>query len=329
MNGSPRKYFLPLNVYWLVYCSMQHYNTLESVSLEHSWLTIGVFDGVHIGHQHILSELKKGARSVQSPAVVLTFQPHPAKVLGRQNNLQLLNTPEERASRLAEFGADIVITQNFTRTLAETSAQDYLSLLQKHLRFTHLSVGHDFALGHNREGNVAFLRQAGLSMGFTIFEINPVKLDDEIISSSRIRNFLREGNISKANRYLGWNYELSGKVVPGDQRGRRIGIPTANLSIDPEKIIPAPGVYACLAFVNDQPMPAATNIGYRPTFDGVDQSLHLETHILDYEGDLYGQSIRLVFIDRLRGEQRFPDIASLVSQIREDIHRVRELTSSK
>lgn len=307
---------------------MQHFNSLEAVSIENSWLTIGVFDGVHIGHQQILRNLSQGAHLAKSSAVVLTFHPHPAKVLGRRADVQLLNTPEERASRLATFGADIVITQNFNHALAETSALDYLSLLKKHLKFTHLWVGHDFALGHNREGTVPFLHQAGLSMGFKVIEINPVKLDDVIVSSSRIRAYLREGNISSANRFLGWNYELSGKVVPGDQRGRSIGIPTANLVIDPEKIIPAPGVYACLVFVTDKPLPAATNIGYRPTFDGTDQSLHLETHILNFNGDLYGQSIRLVFLERLRGEQRFPDVDALVSQIKKDIARVRELTNS-
>ncbi len=301
------------------------FGSLHEASTNHAWLTIGSFDGVHLGHQSLIKKLVEGAHGVGAPAVVLTFHPHPVVVLrGKTGNIYL-TLPEERADILSGLGVDVVIIEPFTRELALTSAREFIERLCSRLGLNHLLIGHDFALGRGREGNFDVLSKLGLEYGYEVEEVQAVKSRGEIISSSQIRLLLESGDVRNAGLWLGRPYLVSGKVISGDRRGRSIGFPTANLFVTTGKILPASGVYACRALVDGQVWGAATNIGVRPTFDGKGSVLHLEAHLLDYSGDLYGQTISLEFIERLRGEVRFPDIQALITQIRQDVQQTRVL----
>jgi riboflavin kinase/FMN adenylyltransferase len=223
---------------------------------------------------------------------------------------------------------DLVIIEPFTRELAQTSAREFIERLYNRLGLNHLLIGHDFALGRGREGNFEVLSKLGLEYGFEVEEVEAIQSQGEIISSSQIRLLLEAGDVIRTGLWLGRPYLVSGKVISGDRRGRSIGFPTANLSVTPGKILPASGVYACRAWVDGQVWGAATNIGVRPTFDGQGSVLHLEAHLLDYSGDLYGQTISLEFIERLRGEVRFPDVQALIAQISQDVLQTRVLLST-
>lgn len=305
---------------------MQHYWSLEAVSLDNVWLAIGAFDGVHCGHQEILRQLTADAHQAGATVVVLTFHPHPVVVLRGYQEPLYLTTPERRAELLGEYGADVVITLPFTREVAALTTHQFLNQLQAHLKIHQLWVGYDFAMGRNREGNGAVLRQLEHTFGYTFREIPAVLVDGEIVSSSQIRSLLTAGEVGQAARKLGHLFQVEGKVIPGDGRGRTIGILTANLQTAPQIFLPRRGVYACWAELEGKRWPAATNVGIRPTFDNVPSSAAstLETHLLDFQGDLYGQKITLEFITRLRGEQRFANASVLVNQIRQDIINVRE-----
>ena len=304
---------------------MRHYLTLEGLSLEDTWLTVGTFDGVHRGHQEIVHQLAAGAHQLGYPAVVLTFYPHPAVVLGKRSDPFYLTTPEERAVLLGECGADIVITLPFDHQLAETSAHDFVSRLSQHLGMHYLVIGQDFALGKDREGNAARLGELGIEFGYTLEVFPPIQIDGEIVSSSRIRAALAAGDLKLVTRLLGRPFAVSGRVVSGDGRGSTIGIPTANLELWVERAIPKAGVYVSQATVNGEVWGAVTNVGVRPTFETQPVPLRVETHLLDFTGDLYGKEMRLNFLRRLRDEQRFPDIQALVEQIQSDIHTARQV----
>ena len=302
---------------------MRHYLTLEGLSLEDTWLTVGTFDGVHRGHQEIVHQLAAGAHHLGYPAVVLTFYPHPAVVLGKRSDPFYLTTPEERAALLGEFGADIVITLPFDHQLAETSAHEFVSRLSRHLGMRYLVIGQDFALGKDREGNATRLGELGIEFGYTLEVFPPIQIDGEIVSSSRIRAALAAGDLKLVTRLLGRPFAITGQVVPGDGRGHSIGIPTANLDLWVERAIPKAGVYVSQATVNGAVWGAVTNVGVRPTFETQPVPLRVETHLLDFTGDLYGKEMRLNFLERLRDEQRFPDIQALLTQIHADIREAK------
>lgn len=303
---------------------MQHFRSLDGVQLHHAWLTIGSFDGVHLGHQEVVRRLVAGAKHVGSPAVVLTFFPHPAIVLKKRQEPFYLTTPNERAKLLGELGVDVVITHPFNREVSQISAHDFMVKLSAHLGLRHLCVGHDFALGRNREGNVARLKTLGDGLGYKVDVVQPITLEGDIISSSEIRANLATGNIKRANQLLGRPYQLSGEVVTGDGRGKTIGIPTANLSVWEERAIPKGGVYVCRAYVDGVGMSAVTNIGYRPTFEDQTNTPHVETHILDFMDEIYGKEVQLDFVDYLRAEERFESVNALVKQINLDIAQARQ-----
>ena len=307
---------------------MQHFWSLDGVHLVGAWLTIGSFDGVHLGHQRVVRELAAGAHKKGAPAVVLTFYPHPATVLRGYDYPFYLTTPEERANLLGQLGIDIVITHPFDENVAGTSARDFISSLHSHLNIQHLRVGHDFALGKDRGGNAEALKKLGLEMGYTLKRTEPLIVDDDVVSSSRIRFVLGAGQVDEAARLLGRNFSVAGKVELGDQRGITLGFPTANLAIWPEQAIPAAGVYVCRAEVQGQTWGAVTNIGVRPTFEFQSVPPRVEAHLLDFEGDIYGEPLRLEFLSRLRGEQRFPNVEALVAQIRLDSQKARQMLAS-
>ncbi len=307
---------------------MQHYWSLESIQLKDAWITIGSFDGVHLGHQAIIQKVVTGAHALGAPAVVLTFDPHPAVVLGKRPEPYYLTTPEERADLLGGLGIDVVITHAFNQDVAAITARSFISRLKSHLGLRHLCVGHDFALGRNREGDVTFLSKLGEEFGYQVDVVPPFKIDGKVVSSSRIRACLVEGDVEQALHLLGRPYQINGEVISGDGRGKTIGIPTANLSIWSKRALPDAGVYVCNAHVNGIVWGAVTNIGVRPTFEDQSVSQRVETHILDFDEDIYGQGVLLDFLSYIRAERRFDGVEALVEQIQRDISQARKKLSS-
>jgi len=298
---------------------MQHFYRIQDVHLQNSWITIGSFDGVHLGHQQIIKQITAGAHQAGVPAVVLTFYPHPSVVLRGPRSSFYLTMPEEKAALLGSLGVDVVITHPFDRQVAATSPRDFIQTLHQHVQFQQLWVGYDFALGRDRSGDIPHLRTLGEEFGYQVQVVGVVQEEGETVSSSRIRRHLEAGEIDTANDLLGRPFAITGKVIPGDGRGKTIGVPTANIETSPERAIPQAGVYACRAIWNGKAYPAVTNVGVRPTFETEPVPARVEAHIMDFSHDLYGDEITLEFIARLRPERRFENIDALVAQIQQDI----------
>jgi riboflavin kinase/FMN adenylyltransferase len=256
---------------------------------------------------------------------VVTFFPHPVVLLRGLQNPYYLTTPEERAELLGRAGIDTVVTLEFDQALAALSARDFMALLVRHLGLRRLWAGSNFALGRGREGNLPALDALGQEMGYRVNVVKPVAAGEQPVSSSLVRALLAEGQVSAAARQLGRCYAVHGPVVHGDGRGHTIGIPTANIEVWAQKILPANGVYACWALVDGARLPAVTNIGLRPTFESMSPLPRVETHLLSFGQDLYGQTIGLEFVEHLRPEQRFASIQALIDQIHADIERAREV----
>ena len=303
---------------------MQHYRSLEEVNLQNSWLTIGVFDGVHRGHQEIIKKLTTGAHGNDVSAVVLTFNPHPASVLSGQE-IKCLTLPDERADLLGQLGVDVVITEPFNRELSTVTAHDFMSRLTHRLGLKHLLIGYDFALGKGREGNAARLTEIGSELGYALEVVSALSDESGVISSTEIRKLIELGNVAEAARLLGHPYSLHGPVIHGDARGRTINVPTANIGYSRDKMIPAKGIYACWAHWHDKKYLAAINIGTNPTFTPDKQSLNVEAHLLDFHQEIYGEDVRLEFIARLRDELKFDSVDSLLEQIWKDIEDTKRV----
>ncbi len=304
---------------------MQHFQSLDPLHLQDAWITIGSFDGVHLGHQKIVNQLTRQAHAQQHTAVVVTFFPHPAVVLGKGANVGYLTTPEERAELLGELDVDVVVTLPFTRELASFSANEFMQRLVDHLGVRHLLVGYDFALGRGREGNVERLREIGQSLGYTLDVHHPVEADHTPISSSHIRKLIRAGEVQAAANLLGRNYKVTGTVVHGDGRGKALGFPTANLDYWNERVMPANGVYVTWIWIDGIRYPSVSNFGLRPTFDQVPETPLLEGYIIDYAGDLYGKTVELEFITYLRPELKFDSVADLIEQMHRDTQKSLEV----
>jgi riboflavin kinase / FMN adenylyltransferase len=318
---------------------MQQYIDIDSAKVEGpTVLTIGNFDGMHRGHQALLQRLRSVAAllgqrpgSAHHQTGLVTFDPHPLAVLRPERPQTLLTTPQERLALAAELGIDLGVIQTFTPELARLEPRDFLQLLKDHLGLAVLVVGPDFALGRNRTGDIDTLHSLGAELGYTLHVVEPITWHGETqVRSSAIRQSLVQGDVQSAGDMLGRSYPVAGLVVAGDGRGRQLGIPTANVQTAPDKLLPADGVYATLAQVNSpggvETYTSVTNLGMRPTVGG--QERRLETHLLDFPtpgrgADLYGQPLTLLFIARLRGEQRFPNLDALVSQIHTDIAEAR------
>ncbi len=305
---------------------MRLIHRLEDAQLtEETVVTIGSFDGVHRGHQALICQVRQAALQAQRAAVVITFFPHPSVVLGRAQPFYL-TSPEEKLVQINQAGVDWLIELPFTVETAQVRAAEFIEQLIQHLHLRELWIGHDFALGYKREGNAEFLARLGQTRGFTVHAVDPLTNDGEIISSSNIRAALRAGDVSHAAHLLDHPFRVSGAVVPGDGRGKTIGIPTANLGVWADHALPANGVYACRAWVGHIPYRAAVNVGVRPTVTDETRRT-VEAHLLDFDQDLYGLHVTLDFFERLRGEQKFANVAELVAQIRSDIETTRKLLS--
>jgi riboflavin kinase/FMN adenylyltransferase len=305
--------------------TVSHYSSIDGLAIKNAWLTIGIFDGFHRGHQELLRQLVSGAHAAGSPAVVLTFYPHPAVVLGGKTDFKWLTTPVERLTLLDSSGVDVVITQPFDRALADQTAEEFMSRLARALGLRTLVVGYDTALGRGRQGTAPRLAEIGGELNYTVRSVPPVQAEGGILSSTRIRASLAAGKVAEAARDLGRSYAVSGPVVHGDGRGHTIHVPTANLQVPEDKALPANGIYACWAYLEGKRFPAVTNVGIRPTFTPDERRQHVEAHLLDFDQDLYGLEMRLEFVDHLRPEEKFPSVEALVEQIRADIEMGREI----
>jgi riboflavin kinase/FMN adenylyltransferase len=293
------------------------YNLPEKKLTSETVITVGVFDGVHLGHQSLLKRLINTARINGWLSVVVTFKSHPETVLNSGKQLPWLDDIENRVKRIEDLGIDLVVVLDFTPELRRLEAQAFVTLLRNHLNLRNFIIGPDFAMGKDRQGTIETLRALGEQMDFLVDTVPSFVLNGEIVSSSLIRQVLAEGNIKKANRLLGRYFSYSGQVITGDGRGITLGFPTANLEIKPGLAVPADGIYATIVHFNNKAFQSVTNIGIAPTFDN---KKHLiEAHLIDFNNNLTGKEIEVDFIDRLRDEKRFPSVEELKKQIAEDI----------
>ena len=295
---------------------------LPAINARATILTIGAFDGVHRGHRHLIDSAVRRARELGCQSAVLTFDPHPDLVIHPERDRLYLTSLEERTELIGQLGADLLIIMPFTRETMGLTAQDFMSRVCAAVALRELWVGWDFALGRKREGDLARLRQLGQQLGYTVHPVNPFALADGTpISSTRIRSALAVGDLDTAAMLLGRPFAVQGPVSKGDQRGRTIGFPTANIAVDQLHVLPADGVYVCDAEVGGQRYGAVANIGVRPTFDGTQRKV--EAYLLDFVDDIYGETLRLTLHQRLRAEMKFDGIAALVAQITSDVAAAR------
>ena len=293
-------------------------------------LTIGTFDGVHRGHQALLAQLRTAAARRQAASAVIAFHPRPKRVLAPHlPNNDYLTTPAERIALFEHCGLDTLILTPFTLEFAEISAYDFVKLLVDRLNLVELWCGHDFALGKNREGDVARLTELGRQFGYTVHEFDPLLIDGMVISSTKIRQLLGEGEVRQATQLMGRFPSISGPVVPGDRRGRTLGFPTANLDVPAERLLPANGVYATLAHLpgRARPYQSVTNVGVRPSFD--DKIHTVEAYLFDFSSDIYGDHLTLDFVERLRPEMKFDNIEQLKAQIARDSAAAQKLLTAE
>ena len=290
-------------------------------------LTIGVFDGVHLGHKYLLSQLKERARQEDLLSGVVTFRQHPQAVLSPRARLSCLTDLDQRVKLLKNEGLDTVITLPFTREMAQLSTHQFIGLLKEHLRMRGLVIGPDFALGRNREGDANALRTLGRNMGFSVTVVPAVVINGEVVSSTAIRNALAEGDMEKVHCMMGRPFSLHGHVVLGEGRGKELGFPTANLEKNSEQALPADGVYVTRAYIDGKAYQSMTNIGQRPTFGGGERVV--EVYIPDYHGDLYGRELKIDVVERLRREKQFDTAGELKKQLAEDIKQGRAILNSR
>lgn len=288
-------------------------------------LAIGVFDGVHAGHRYLLQKLQERAAERKLLSGVVTFDPHPQSVLHPHTELPWLTNLEDRIQTLQELGVDMVAVLTFTPEVAQLSARDFISLLKKHLEMQGIVVGPDFALGRGGEGNINLLRTLGHEMKFSVEALRPYTINGEVVSSTLIRQALAQGDMRRIQTLMGRYFYLRGKVVTSDKRGRVLGFPTANLDMKPQQALPGNGIYATItqvdvAQVHGKRFPSATNIGIRPTFGEGERTV--ETHLIQYKGDLYGREIRVEFVQKIRDEKHFASSEELKIQIEKDIQEV-------
>ncbi|MCK5181320.1 MAG: bifunctional riboflavin kinase/FAD synthetase [Dehalococcoidia bacterium] len=286
-------------------------------------LTIGVFDGVHAGHRYLLKKLQERAAERNLLSGVVTFSPHPQSVLHPRSQLPWLTSLDDRVGAFRKLGVNIVSVLTFTPKVARLSAREFISLIKKNLGMRGILVGPDFALGKGKEGNIDLLRSLGCEMGFSVDVIPPFKINGEIVSSTLIRRALAEGDMGKVKNLMGRYFYLEGKVITSEKRGRVLGFPTANLDIKPQQALPENGIYATIAQVEGGHFPSATNVGVRPTFGTGEETV--ETHLLNYKGNLYGKDMRVEFVQKLRDEQRFSSSEELKTQIEKDIREVEAI----
>ncbi len=288
-------------------------------------LAIGTFDGVHKGHQRLFQLLLKTAQRQGLTATVVTFRNHPRTVLAPQSKVENIMPWAERERCIRSQGVGAVVPLDFTLEISQLKARDFVTYLVRDLRMKLLVAGPDFALGHRREGDVTFLKALGEEMGFEVSVVEPALLGDRPVSSRALRRLISEGDVTFAAEMLGRCPTLTGVVVEGNRRGRELGFPTANLATEQDVLVPGDGIYATWTIVKGQRFQSATSIGVRPTFEPGPRSV--ETFIMDFDADVYGESITLEFVSRLREEMAFPSADALVEQMNRDVEQARHILS--
>lgn len=299
--------------------------------IENPVLTIGTFDGVHIGHQKIIDRLNQEAEAIGGESVLFTFYPHPRMVLYPESHgLKLIQTQVEKIDKLRRYGLNNVIVYPFTKEFSRLSAIEFVrDYLVNQLRVKKLVIGYDHQFGKNREGNIEFLREISDTYGFELIEISAEEIDEVNVSSTKIRNAIKDGEMSLAAKFLGEPFELHGKVVYGESKGKELGFPTANIQIESNmKLIPRTGVYAVNVFVSDRGVyEGMLNIGAKPTFHE-DGEISIEVHLFDFNETIYGDYLTVQFLSRIRDEQKFDSVESLIQQLHEDEIKVRDYFSA-
>src|SRR5712664_332031 len=286
-------------------------------------LTLGVFDGLHVGHQLIMRTVVERARETRAVPTVITFDPHPRAVLHPESAPPLLQTLDQKVEGFGVLGIEQTIVIRFTPEFSMIPAEDFLrDVVKERLHAKEVYLGRGFAFGHNREGNIELLRRVSKDLGFIADEVPEVRLRNQRVSSSRIRQLLTDGNVNLARRLLGRPYGVEGLIERGAQRGAGLGFPTANLHPH-NRVIPRNGVYVTGALIDGQWRRSVTNVGVRPTF-GSDTEPSVETFVMDWSGDLYGDVVRVRFLHRLRAEQKFNSLDELKSQIKSDVARAEK-----
>jgi riboflavin kinase/FMN adenylyltransferase len=300
------------------------FNALEAMPYRDACITIGNFDGVHLGHQAIITRMVRKAQAQNRPVLVVTFFPNPFVYFNHQEQPYYLSTPGEKERLLLSLGVNRVITLRFNREFANLTAEAFLAELKQKLGLGVLVVGEDFALGKGRQGTIPVLKDIGRDYSFSVEVISRIETAGQEVSSTLVRHELDAGAVDQVAALLGRPYQVTGVVTHCSDRGSRIGLPTANISPWPQKKLPAVGVYATLAHLQGQPYQGLTNIGFRPTFE--DQALvNVETHLLDFDGNIYGEKMVLAFIEKLRDEQKFSGVDTFLAQIERDKAKARRI----
>ncbi|MEN8116475.1 MAG: bifunctional riboflavin kinase/FAD synthetase [Bacteroidota bacterium] len=300
---------------------MKVYHNLEHFRAKNPVVTIGTFDGIHNGHQLVILQLRNLAKKLNGESVIFTFYPHPRIITSPdESNLRLLTTKEEKIELFREFGIDHVIIYPFNKEFSEFTYTEFVQeILVKKIKTKCLVIGYDHKFGKNREGGFEYLKRCAESHDFLVEKMDALSIDEDKVSSTKIRAALENGNISKANDYLGYNFTLHGKVVGGKRQGRELGFPTANIEAsDKYKIIPGYGVYAVKVNTIGKQFKGMLNIGTRPTFNKNADNRSIEVNIFDFSDDLYGKEITLEFVNKIRDEKKFSGVDELTEQLKKD-----------
>ena len=306
-------------------------NSIQARNIKNAVVTIGTFDGVHLGHQAIFKEMRRLAREIGGETVVVTFYPHPRQVLAiGTERLRFICSQEEKLEKFEEYGIENVMIIPFTKEFAGTPSDEFVkSYIIDWLHPSIIVVGYDHHFGKNRMGDFEMLNKLGEQYGFRTEQVEAQYVNNVAVSSTKIRNFLWTGNVKAANELLGYPYSVKGTVVLGNQIGRTLGFPTANLDISNEYLmINNPGVYACQTVIDGKLYNAMANTGLRPTIgDRADGDFIIEVNIFDYEGDLYGKTLKVWFVDRIRDEEKFNGLEALKSQLQHDREEAKKILS--
>ncbi|PCH53702.1 MAG: riboflavin biosynthesis protein RibF [Flavobacteriaceae bacterium] len=307
---------------------MKIFNNLATYKSNiNTFVTLGTFDGVHVGHQKVIKNLVKSAALNNTNSVLLTFFPHPRMVLQKNTNIKLINTIEERIKLFKKTGLDIVVIHKFTEEFSKQTALDFVkTILVNTLKISRLIIGYDHQFGKNRDGDFKQLETYGKILNFDVQAIAQKDIDNSAVSSTKIREAIESGNIEKANNYLGYNFMLTGEVVKGKKLGDKLGFPTANLSIkESYKLLPKTGSYIVKAEIENKTIFGMMNIGFRPTVSGKNQTI--EIHFFDFNKDLYGKKIQVDVLKFLRNEQKFESVENLKNQLQKDKEKSLEIIS--
>ena len=309
---------------------MQIHYGLDKFIAQRPVITIGTFDGVHLGHRQVISKLQKVSEDSAGESVVFTFYPHPRIIVdSKENSLRLLTTQEEKIAILQRLGIDHLLIYPFTEEFSKLSYDEFVKdILVAKMHLNYLVIGYDHKFGQDRQGDFQSLKKLSLELGFKVERLDELALDENVVSSTKIRRALDEGNIRKANQYLGYQYILMGKVIEGKQLGRKIGFPTANIeTFDNHKLVPRDGVYAVRVELKGKFYKGMLNVGIRPTVNYNADNRSIEVHLFDFDEDIYQADIALHFVDKIREEQKFSGLEELRGQLIKDKETVLQILS--